>query len=181
MRRALVVALFALAALRCGNMPTARGEDFTLTTQDGRRMSLHELHGKRVLLFFGYTHCPDACPTMLSKVSRVHRILGRDASGVATVFVSVDPGRDTPAALKEYLSNFSIPVIGMTGTKAEIDQTISAYGGTYEITPSQSAAGPSVSHTTWLYLIDGHGVMRHKVAPATDAGEIAALVRKLAT
>jgi protein SCO1/2 len=180
MRALIASVVLGLVAGACGNAPAARVDDFALTNHDGRRMALHELKGNRVLLFFGYTHCPDACPTMLSKLTRVYRLLGSDAKGVRTIFVSVDPDRDSPPALKEYLSNFSIPVVGMTGTKAEIDRTISAYGGTYEITPSKSAAGPTVSHTTWLYLLDDGGALRHKVNPATtDPKEIAELIRRL--
>lgn len=180
MRALLASLLLGLAAWSCGNAPATRINDFALTNHDGHRMALHELQGHRVLLFFGFTHCPDACPTMLSKLTRVYRLLGSDAKDVRTIFVSVDPNRDSPAALKEYLSNFSIPVTGMTGTKAEIDRTISAYGGTYEITPSKSAAGPTVAHTTWLYLLDDGGTLRHKVNPATtEPKEIAELIRHL--
>jgi protein SCO1/2 len=180
MRNILVATLLSLLAWSCGNAPAPNlGGDFTLTNQDGRRMALHDLKGKSVLLFFGYTHCPDACPTMLSKLTRVYRLLGDNAKRVQTVFVSVDPERDSPAALKEYLSNFSIPVIGMTGTKAEIDKTISAYGGSYEITPSKSAAGPAVAHTTWLYLIDEEGQLRSQFEPGEDAEKIAGFVRQV--
>ena len=180
MRRVLAATLLSLAAWSCGNAPvTNRGGEFTLINQDGQRMSLHDLKGKSVLLFFGYTHCPDACPTMLSKLTRVYRLLGDQKKLVQTVFVSVDPDRDSPAALKEYLSNFSIPVIGMTGPKARIDQTISAYGGSYEITPSKSAAGPAVAHTTWLYLIDKEGQLRAQFEPGEDAEKIAGFVRQV--
>jgi len=178
--RAAAIALLLLLAAACNDAPAPTlGGDFVLTNQDGRRMALHDLAGQRVLLFFGYTHCPDACPTMLSKLTRVYRLLGPDARRVTTVFVSVDPDRDSPAALKEYLSYFAIPVVGMTGTKAEIDRTIHAYGGRYEITPSRSAAGPSVSHTTWLYLIDDQGQLRQQFDPSADPEKIAGFVRQV--
>lgn len=180
--RFVAVLLAALALSACTEAPAAGpalGGDFTLTNQDGRAMSLRELQGKRVLLFFGFTHCPDACPTMLSKISRVHRLLGPEAKDLTTVFISVDPERDTPAALKEYLSYFKVPTIGMTGTKAEIDRVIGMYDGKYTIEPSTSSAGPSVSHTTWLYVIDREGRVRDRATHASTAEEIVAMVRKL--
>jgi protein SCO1 len=180
--RFLAALLAAVVLSACAEAPAAEpsvGGDFTLTNHDGRAMSLRELRGKRVLLFFGFTHCPDACPTMLSKISRVHRLLGEDAKDLTTVFISVDPERDTPAALKEYLSYFKVPTIGMTGTKAQIDEVIGMYGGKYTIEPSTSSAGPSVSHTTWLYIVDDEGKVRDRATHASTAEEIVAMVRKL--
>lgn len=176
---ALVLTLLLSA---CGNAPASQpslGGDFTLTNHDGRAMSLAELRGRRVLLFFGFTHCPDACPTMLSKVSRVYRLLGDDAKDITTVFVSVDPDRDTPAALKEYLSNFTVPTVGMTGPKADIDRIIGMYGGKYTIEPSASSAGPSVAHTTWLYIIGPDGEVKDRAHHGSTPEEIAAMVEKV--
>jgi protein SCO1/2 len=153
--------------------PMPLGGDITLTDQNGRRFSTTSLRGDVVLVFFGFTHCPDACPMMLSRISRVRSILGRKANDVKTVFVSVDPARDTPAVLKEYLSNFSGAPIGLTGTKEEIDGVIGQYKGTYEI------KGGEVNHTTYLYILDKEGQTRGLFSHSSPPEDIAELVELL--
>jgi protein SCO1/2 len=156
--------------------PASRSEshgasaNFTLTDQDGRPFQLAQLRGKVVLLFFGYTSCPDACPTTLSKLSRVYRLIGPQADRVMTLFVSVDPGRDTPRRLKDYLKYFKISSVGLTGTKEEIDAVVSKYGARYEIEKSDSAAGYHINHSTDMYLIDQKGevVRRFKYEDGTQ-------------
>ena len=131
--------------------------DFVLIDQEGRPFHLSQLRGKVVLLFFGYTHCPDACPTTIAKLSRVYKLLESDANKVVTLFVSVDPGRDTTSALKNYLAYFHLDSIGLTGTKDQIDAVVKQYGAKYEIEQSDSAAGYHINHSTDLYLLDKKG------------------------
>jgi len=131
--------------------------DFALTDDNARPFHLSQLRGKIVLLFFGYTHCPDACPTTMTKLARVSKVLGKDAGDVVTIFVSVDPGRDTPDVLKHYLDYFHMNSVGLTGTKDEIDAVVKQYGARYEIEQSDSAAGYHVNHSTDLYLLDKKG------------------------
>ena len=131
--------------------------DFILTDENGQRFHLSKLRGKAVLLFFGYTHCPDACPTTMAKLARAGKLLGKDADRVVTLFVSVDPGRDTPEVLKNYLAYFHLNSIGLTGAKEEIDAVVKQYGARYEIEQSDSAAGYHVNHSTDLYLLDQKG------------------------
>jgi len=131
--------------------------DFVLTDQNGNPFHLSQLRGKVLFLFFGYTHCPDACPTTMAKLSQVYKLLGRNASQVVTVFVSVDPHRDTSSVLKSYLAYFHMNAIGLTGTKEEIDVVVKEYGAKYEIEESDSAAGYHVNHSTDLYLLDQKG------------------------
>ena len=137
--------------------PNPMGRDFKLTNENGKSFNLSQLRGRVVLLFFGYTHCPDACPTTMARLARASRLLGKDAGRVVTVFVSVDPGRDTPSVLKDYLSYFHMSSIGLTGTKNEIDAVVKEYGAKYEIEQSDSAAGYHVNHSTDLYLLDQKG------------------------
>jgi cytochrome oxidase Cu insertion factor (SCO1/SenC/PrrC family) len=155
---------------RGGRSPAA---DFSLTDQDGRPFRLSQLRGKVALLFFGYTSCPDACPTTLSKLSRVYKMLGDEGGRVVTIFVSVDPQRDTPRALKEYLNYFRINSVGLTGTKEEIDSVVGQYGARYEIEQSDSAAGYHINHSTDLYLIDQRGEVAHTFAYKDQAKPIA--------
>jgi protein SCO1/2 len=166
-RRLTVVVLAAtIGATACKRTPPPPpvlpiGGDFTLTDHNGERFSLSSQRGKVVLIFFGYTYCPDACPTTLSKLASVAARLGPDRSKMKTLYISVDPERDTPAVLKADLANFSVDAVGLTGTRAEIDTVVSLYGAAYEITPTpESAAKYSVAHTTTLYALDGEGRVR---------------------
>jgi protein SCO1/2 len=152
--------------------------EFTLVGDDGNEFRLSSLRGRPVLLFFGYTHCPDACPTMMSKVAISYRLAGEKATVVPTLFVSVDP-RDTPPLLKQYVSYYgAVPARGLTGTKAQIDAVVRQFGASYEIRDTGSAAGPMVDHTIRLYLIDGEGNVAaffdSIAAPETIAKELKA-------
>jgi len=149
------------------------GGDFSLVDHDGKPFSLTSQRGKAVLIFFGYTFCPDACPTTLSKLSSVYRKLGNDASKVKTLYISVDPERDTPEVLKADLENFRLDAIGLTGTKSEIDTVVQQYGAAYEIVPTpDSAAKYTVSHTTTLYALDPQGRIRTKFRYEATVDEI---------
>jgi protein SCO1/2 len=128
-----------------------------LVDHDGRVFRSESLRGQPALLFFGYTHCPDACPMMMSRVARAYRAAGAGARGIPTLFVSVDP-RDTPKVLKEYLAYFAaVPARGLTGSKEQIDGVVKKFGAQYTIRDTGSAAGPLVDHTIRLYLLDRDG------------------------
>lgn len=183
---------FCIAGAACSKSATARstappdsaldvydfGGDFSLLDQTGRTFQLAQERGKVVLLFFGYTMCPDVCPTTLSKLTQVYRALGPAAQGVETLFVTVDPDRDTPAALQDYLKNFDIKVKGLTGTRSEIDAVTTKYRASYSIDSSDSAAGYLVSHTTLVYLIDQQGRLRHFFKHTDSPDAITAVVRE---
>jgi len=149
------------------------GNDFALTDQNGKPFHLSQLRGKVVFLFFGYTHCPDACPTTMAKLSQVYKLLQHDAGRVVTVFVSVDPGRDTTGVLKSYLAYFHMNSIGLTGTKEEIDMVVKQYGAKYEIEESDSAAGYHINHSTDLYLLDQKGDLARTFSYSDGARVIA--------
>jgi cytochrome oxidase Cu insertion factor (SCO1/SenC/PrrC family) len=156
------------------------GGDFTLTDHHGQRFELSSLRGKVVLIFFGYTFCPDACPTTLSKLASVSARLGRDSDRVKTLYVSVDPERDTPEVLKADLSNFRVDALGLTGTKAEIDRVSALYGAAYEITPTpESAAKYMVAHTTTLYALDPNGRARLTFRYEATVNEIVEGIRAI--
>jgi protein SCO1/2 len=114
-----------------------------------------------VLIFFGYTFCPDVCPTTLSKLASVFDRLDADRSRVKVLYVSVDPERDTPAVLKADLSDFDVDALGLTGAKTDIDKVVALYGASYEIIPTpDSAAKYTVAHSTTLYALDTSGRTR---------------------
>ncbi len=152
--------------------------DFTLHDQNGGVFHLRDHRGQIVLLFFGYTSCPDECPATLSKLVRVYTLLGPLGKKVLTVFVTIDPKRDTPRKLKEYLSYFKINSLGLTGTKQEIDAVVDAYKATYEkVQTNSSAMGDMFDHTDLLYLIDTQGKTTHLFHPEDDARQIAQIIK----
>lgn len=155
------------------------GSDFVLTDQDGRPFDTASLRGKTVLLFFGYTHCPDACPRTLSRLSRVHSLLGDRADDVQTVYVSVDVERDTPERLKEYLSYYGFPVIGLTGSAEEVDHAAGEYGVYHAVSEESSEAGPLFDHTLLIYLLDDEGTLRYLFQPDDSPEVMAGVVRKV--
>lgn len=108
--------------------PTVQiGGEFTLTDQLGRRVSASDLKGKVMLVFFGFTHCPDICPVTVSTLSKTMERLGNKADQVAPVFITVDPGRDTPDVMKDYLAPFDSRILGLTGSDEEIVQVQQSY------------------------------------------------------
>ncbi len=131
--------------------------DFTLTEDNGQIFHLRDHRGKVVLLFFGYTSCPGVYPLTLDKLARVRTLLGAASQEVMTVFVTVDPQRDTSARLKEYLRYFDINAVGLTGNKTEIDKVVHAYNASYQKIPIKSAAGYIINRTDIVYLIDKEG------------------------
>jgi protein SCO1 len=157
--------LAALLAVGCGRpdaaMPPAQarpsfGGDFTLTNQDGHRFQLAALRGRPAVLFFGYTSCPDMCPVTMSRITGALDRLNRGASEVSVLFVSLDPGRDTPAVLKEYVGSFGVPVIGLTGTEEELGRVAAQYHASSEFVPS-GTKNYLINHTSAIFLIDRHG------------------------
>jgi protein SCO1 len=170
-------ATFAMMACRqAAKLPVLPiGGDFALTDHNGQRFELSSLRGKAVLIFFGYTSCPDVCPTTLSKLSEVYKSLGNDSKRVKTLYITVDPSRDTPAILKDDLSNFDVDALGLTGTKAEIDKVVALYGAQYEIIPTpESAAKYTVAHTATLYALDTAGRTRLELPYEAKVEEIVA-------
>lgn len=154
--------------------------DFTLTDHRGERFDVASQRGKVVLVFFGYSQCPDVCPTTLSKLSSVARRLGDQRAGMVVLYVTVDPERDTPEALKADLSNFAVDAVGLTGTREEIDRVVKLYGARYAIIPTPESAGKySVSHSTTLYVLDQRGRLSTEFAYEATADEITDAVRAL--
>ena len=111
----LVLMLWALGGLRHVAAPAAIGGPFQLTDQTGQTVTEKNMQGHPTLIFFGFTHCPDVCPTSLFEISEVLRAMGKDADRVNAYFISVDPERDTAAAMKDYLSSFDPHLKGLTG------------------------------------------------------------------
>lgn len=162
--------------------PPAPLAEVVLTGSDGQAFRLRDLSGKWVLLFFGYSHCPDICPLTLAHMAQVLRELGPDADRVAVVFVSVDPERDTPEMLTKFAGSFGEQVLGVTGTRAEIDSAVAAFGARYEIDRSAGALaadGYKVSHSGDTYLIDPQGRLRLTIPFGVGPAAVLADLRQL--
>lgn len=165
MAAALLAGAAALAAIavvlwpRGGEVavsPSAVGGPFKLTDQDGRTVTEADFKGKPFLVFFGFTHCPDICPTALFDMSETFRRLGPDAENASALFITVDPERDTPEKLKEYLQSFHPRISALTGTQAEIEAVTKAYKAYAKKVPLD-AGEYTVDHSAIVYLMDRDG------------------------
>ena len=137
-------------------LQSAVGGPFRLTDHNGSPITDQDLKGRPFLVFFGFTHCPDVCPTTLFEVSEILRALGTDGERVRALFVTVDPERDTPDKLKDYLSSFDPRVIGVTGDDAAIKAMEKAYR-VYAKKVPLDAGGYTMDHTAIVYLMDKDG------------------------
>lgn len=144
--------------------------DFTLTGAGGQQVSLSDFHGKVVALYFGYTFCPDVCPTTMTEVAKAMRALGKQAEDVQVIMISVDPERDTPDRLAEYVTYFDPRFIGLTGTPEEIADVATLYGIFYEKHEGTVATGYLVDHTATVTVVDRGGRVR-LVWPFGTTGE----------
>src|SRR5713226_8058279 len=158
-----LVLCFGVALMLSGRLsaPVAQqiaaiGGPFKLTDQNGRTVSDQDLKGRPFLVFFGFTHCPDVCPTTLFDVSEVMRSLGPDADRTAALFITVDPERDTPAKLKDYLASFDPHVRGLTGDAATLAAVAKAYRVYYKKVPLDGG-DYTMDHTAIVYLMDKEG------------------------
>lgn len=136
--------------------PSAVGGPFQLVDQTGKAITDKDLKGYPTLVFFGFTNCPDVCPTTLFEVSEIMRSLGKDADRVKALFVTVDPERDTPEKMKDYLSSFDPHLIGVTGDTAAITAMGKAYRVYFKKVPLD-AGGYTMDHTAIVYLMDKDG------------------------
>ena len=134
----------------------AIGGPFKLTDQNGQAVSDQDLHGRPFLVFFGFTHCPDVCPTTLFEVSEILRALGRDADRTRALFITVDPERDTPSVMKDYLSSFDPHLLGLSGDPAAIAAIAKGYRVYYKKVPLDQG-GYTMDHTAIVYLMDKDG------------------------
>jgi len=165
-----------------GGTPVASGQplvggDFTLVNQEGQTVDQSILEGKWSLVFFGFTYCPDYCPTTLGVLERVQTELGEDAKDLQIVFISVDPERDTPQMLKDYLSSDGFPkgVIGLTGTDEQIQQASKAYRAYYQ--KVGEGEGYTMNHSLTVYLMGPDGKFRTAVTHDLGPDRTVKLVR----
>jgi protein SCO1/2 len=155
---ALVLAVIVYFGVKSpiGPAAAAVGGPFRLEDQNGQPVTDQDMKGRPFLVFFGYTHCPDVCPTTLFDISQVFQKLGRDADRTGAIFITVDPERDTPAVLKDYLSNFDPHLRGLTGDPNAVNATLKAYRVYAKKVPLEHG-DYTMDHTAMVYLMDKDG------------------------
>ncbi len=161
-----LIVLAGLATILLKRPPQFRGTTYdplipapeiALRKADGGEYRLSDQKGKVIVLYFGYTYCPDICPTTLAALKQVRTGLGSEADKVEVVFVTVDPARDTPAAIQRYAAQFDPSFIGLSGSEADLQPIWTAYGIFRELEPKDASGNYAVSHTARLLVIDRQG------------------------
>lgn len=140
--------------------PVPPAMNFELQQTDGTPYTLSEQHGKVILIYTGFTNCQDYCPATLAKFKQIAEKLGEDASQVEFVFVTIDPDRDTPEVIANYLNSFSPDIIGLTGTMDQLEKVWLGYGVGRIVEPPDASGDYEVSHSTRVWVIDKQGLLR---------------------
>ena len=181
--------LFAAILAACSpEAPTFRGTDITgaefgrafeLTGHDGKPRTLADFRGKAVVLFFGYTHCPDVCPTTLAAVAGAMKSLGRDAARVQVLFVTLDPERDTPQVLAAYVPAFDPSFLGLAGDAAATQRAAKEFRIFYEKRPGSTPGAYTMDHSAQTYVLDAQGRLRLLLRQERIAQDLAEDLRTL--
>ena len=150
-----------------------------LTDVDGKPRSLADFKGKVVFLFFGYTQCPDVCPTTMAELAAVRKKLGADGDQIQGVFVTVDPDRDTPQVLKAYLGTMDPSFVGLTGTREQIDAATKDFKVFYQKVPGKAEGSYTIDHTAGAFVFDRDGQVRLFVRYGMGAEPLAADLKQL--
>ena len=153
--------------------PPLPAAEIQLQDSNGQAFSLRELRGKVVVLYFGYTNCPDECPLTMAHLKQATDILGKQSKGVQVIMITTDPGRDNPQALKDFLNKFSPDFLGLVGTQEQLAQVWSDYGVTVE--------DGGETHSNFVYVIDRAGNFRETFLPDSLPVDIAGDLRMLAS
>lgn len=155
------------------------GRGFELTDFNGKRRALADFRGEVVLLFFGYTHCPDMCPTTMAKLGEAVRLLGADQDRVQVLFVTVDPKRDTPQVLARYVPAFHQAFLGLYGNERETAATAKEFKVYYQVQAPGESGFYTVDHSGPVYAFDRNGRLRLFIRPEAGAQSIAHDLRVL--
>jgi protein SCO1 len=153
--------------------PPVAAADFTLTDQNGNAFRLSEQRGKTALIFFGFTNCTDICPVTLSQFKQIKQQLGKKADKLEFIFVTVDPERDSPGTIKQYLANFDPAFIGLSGSSEAMQQVWQDYGVYVEKGPVDGQGNYEVDHPSRVYLVDAQGNWRATYPFGMETGQIA--------
>jgi len=156
------------------------GKDFSLTDHHGQARRLADFHGKAVVMFFGYTQCPDVCPTTLANMREAMTLMGEDAKRVQMLFVTVDPARDTPELLAQYVPAFHPSFLGLYADEKGTAALAKDFKVFYAKQAGSTPGSYSIDHSTGSYVFDPQGklrlLLRHGEAPANVAGDLKLLL-----
>jgi protein SCO1/2 len=190
--RILMLSLLGLTVLACSPKPSfnnvditggkAFGTDFSLLDPDGKVRTLADFKGKAVIMFFGYTQCPDICPTTLTEMQQVMTLLGPQSNQVQVLFVTVDPDRDTAAILKQYVPAFDVRFLGLRpADEAALEKVAKDFKIYYKKMPGMSPGSYTMDHTAGSYAFDPEGNLRlyikHAQGPEALAQDLKALLK----
>ena len=153
--------------------------DFTMTDHNGQPRSIKDFAGKVVVLFFGYTQCPDVCPTSMAELSEVKRLLGKDGERLQGLFVTVDPARDTPEVLKAYMANFDPSFLALYTTPDKLETIAKDYKVYYKKVDGKTATSYTIDHSAGSYVYDTQGKLRLYTRYGTGAPALAADIKLL--
>jgi protein SCO1 len=174
------VLIMSVPLARAATSVVTIGGPFTLSTPDGTTVTDQTYRGQWLLVYFGYTFCPNSCPTTLLEVATALKKLGLDAVRVQPLFITVDPQRDTPKVVRQYIESFDPRIVGLTGTPQQIAAAAQEYGAYY--VRHSTGAGPDdyvVDHSTYLYLMDPQGKFVRAFDSDTSGDRIADALRAL--
>jgi len=152
---------------------------FKLRDFNGRTRTLEDFKGKVVVLFFGFTHCPDICPTTMTDLKKTMNLLKDKASGVQVIFITLDPARDTEDVLKKFIPTFNSSFLGLTGSESEIDKVATQFKIFYKKVNDGSKAGYTIDHSAGLYVIDKNGSVKLHISNGEKPEDIASDLEKL--
>ena len=145
---------------------THLGRDLDMTDTSGQRRTLADFRGKVLLVFFGYTQCPDVCPTSMAQAAQTLELLGEQAADTQVIMISVDPARDTPEILASYVQAFDPSFIGLTGTPEQLDKTTRSFKAFYSKEPGPTPEQYAMNHASAFYLLDREGEARALLGPS---------------
>ncbi len=155
------------------------GGDFTLTDQDGIKRNTKDFRGKILLVYFGYTYCPDICPMALENISGALKALGKEKDLVRVLFISVDPKRDNVETLKLYQQNFDPNIIMLTGTEQEVQKAMQLYRATAKVVESDDSSDYLLNHTSLVYVMGPKGHFLEAFAHSSPASDIQKILLRL--
>lgn len=158
---------------------TKLGQDMAMQDASGKLRTLADYKGKVAVVFFGYTQCPDVCPTSMAALAEAMELLGKDADKVQVVMISVDPERDTPEVLSAYVQAFNPAFVGLTGTPEQLSKTAKSFKAYYAKSPGAKPDQYSMDHASSFYIIDKDGEARVLVNGRASPQDIAADIKQL--
>lgn len=175
----LMFRLYQREFMSSGRIGTAEiGGPFELVNQDGATVTDADFRGGLMLVYFGFTYCPDACPTALGVMASAIQKLDVAGERVTPMLISIDPARDTPQALKDYVGNFHPRMVGLTGSDEQIAKVAKAYKVFYQKAPGATGADYLMDHTSLIYLMDGEGKYLAHFGPQATPDEVAEEIRR---